>query len=102
MKNVRFYIFLYFTAAMALDVVYRALDRVVWNEPAEWRQRILEQGTGYYLSMLLLPVLFRFVRRWPFRLTLARTGTHALGAVAYSVIHTSLMWGTRSILSPLV
>jgi two-component system, LytTR family, sensor kinase len=102
MKNVRFYIFLYFTAAMALDVVYRALDRVVWNEPAEWGRRTLEQGTGYYLAMLLLPVLFRFVRRWPFRLTLARTGAYALGAVVYSVIHTSLMWETRSILSPLV
>ena len=102
MKHVRLYIFLYFTAAMALDVVYRALDRVVWNEPAEWRRRTLEQGTGYYLAMLLLPVLFRLVQRWPFRLTPARIGVYALGAVVYSAIHTSLMWGTRSILSPLV
>jgi two-component system, LytTR family, sensor kinase len=102
MKHVRLYIFLYFTATMALNVVYRALDRVVWNEPAEWRQRLLDQGTGYYLSMLLLPVLFRFVCRWPFRLTPARIATYALGAVVYAVIHTSLMWGTRLILSPLV
>ena len=28
MKNVRLYIFLYFTAAMSLDVVYRSLDHV--------------------------------------------------------------------------
>jgi two-component system LytT family sensor kinase len=102
MKHVRAYIFLYFTAAMTLDVVYRALDRVVWNEPPEWRRRFLEQGTGYYLAMLLLPVLFRLVQRWPFRLTPARIGVYALGAGVYSAIHTSLMWGTRLILSPLV
>jgi signal transduction histidine kinase len=102
MKHLRVYIFLYFTAAMTLDVVYRALDRVVWNQPPQWRQRFLEQGTGYYLSMLLLPALFRLARRWPFRLTPARIGVYAVGAVLYSAIHTSLMWGTRSILSPLV
>ncbi|MBV8845939.1 MAG: histidine kinase [Bryobacterales bacterium] len=102
MKRVRLYIFLYFTAAMTLDVVYRALDKLVWNEPPEWRRRFLDQGTGFYLAMLLLPLLFRFARRWPFRLSPSRVGIYALGAVAYSVVHTSLMWGTRTILSPLI
>jgi signal transduction histidine kinase len=101
MKHIRLYIFLYFTAAMSLDVVYRALDRVVWNEPPQWCQRVLEQGTGYYFSMLLLPALFAFARRWPFRLAPARIGIYALGAIVYSVIHTSLMWGSRLLLSPL-
>ena len=87
---------------MTLDVVYRALDRVVWHEPPDWRQRFLDQGTGYYLSMLLLPAIFWFVQRWPFRLTWTRIGGYALGAVIYAAIHTSLMWGTRLILSPLV
>jgi two-component system LytT family sensor kinase len=83
-------------------VVYRCLDRVVWNEPPLWRQRILEQGTGYYLAMLLLPAVFWLAGRWPFRLTLARVGMYALAAVVCSVIHTSLMWGTRIVLSPLM
>lgn len=87
---------------MTLDVVYRALDRVVWNGPPAWRQRFLEQGTGYYLSMLLLPALFWFVQRWPFRLTWTRIGGYALGAVVYAAIHTSLMWGTRLMISPLL
>jgi two-component system LytT family sensor kinase len=102
MKHVRLYIFLYFTATIALDVLYRGLDRVVSNESPEWRQRLLEQGTGYYLSMLMLPALFWLARRWPFRLTPTRLGVYCFGAVAYSAIHTSLMWGTRSILYPLL
>ncbi len=102
MKRVRLYIFLYFTATMTLDVVYRALDKLVWHEPPQWRRRFLDQGTGYYLSMLLLPLLFRFARRWPFRLTPSRIAIYALGAVAYSAVHTSLMWASRSILSPLI
>jgi two-component system, LytTR family, sensor kinase len=75
---------------------------VVWNQPPAWRQRFLEQGTGYYLSMLLLPAIFWFVQRWPFRLTWTRIGGYALGAVVYAAVHTSLMWGTRLILSPLL
>jgi two-component system, LytTR family, sensor kinase len=102
MKHVRLYIFLYFTASMTLNVVYRALDRVVWNQPPEWRLRFLEQGSGYYLSMLLLPLIFWFVRRWPFHLGLAQIAAYALGGVVYGTVHTSLMWGTRLILSPLM
>jgi signal transduction histidine kinase len=102
MKHVRLYIFLYFTAAMALDVVYRSLDRLVWNEPPEWGHRILDQGTGYYLAMSLLPAIFWFARKWPFRVAVARIGVYTAGAAVYSLIHTSLMWGTRSVLSPLV
>ena len=102
MKHIQLYIFLYYTAAMALDVVYRSLDRLVWNEPPEWGQRILDQSTGYYFSMLLLPAIFLFARRWPFRLALTRIGIYALALVVYSLIHTSLMWVGRSVLSPLV
>jgi signal transduction histidine kinase len=102
MKHIRLYIFLFYTATMVLDVVYRALDRLVWSEPPEWGRRFLEQGSGSYLSMLLIPGLFWFAGKWPFRWTVPRIGAYALGAVVYSAIHTSLMWGTRSVLSPLV
>jgi two-component system LytT family sensor kinase len=102
MKNVRLYIFLYFTSAMALEVTYRCLDRVVWDNPPQWRLMILEQATGYYLAMALLPAVFWVTRRRPFQVTLARIGIHGAAVVIFAVVHTSLMWGSRAILSPLL
>jgi two-component system LytT family sensor kinase len=102
MKHTRLYIFLYFTSAMALEVLYRCLDRVVWAIPPEWRLTTLEQATGYYLAMALLPYVFWVTRRWPVRMTVARIGIHTGAVLLYSIVHTSLMWGSRSILSPLL
>jgi two-component system LytT family sensor kinase len=102
MKHVRRYIFLYFTAAMALDVLYRCLDRVVWHHPPQWGLSILEQATGYYLSMSLLPFVFWVTRRWPIAWSPARIGIHGIAVVVFAIMHTSLMWGSRLVLSPLL
>jgi two-component system LytT family sensor kinase len=102
MKNVRVYIFLYFTAATALEVVYRCLDRMVWKIPPQWGLTILEQATGYYFAMALLPLVFRVTRRWPIQWTFARIGIHGAAVAIFAVVHTSLMWGSRAILSPLL
>src|SRR5277367_1948796 len=99
MKNVKVYIFLYFTAAMSLDVLYRSLDRVTWGSPVHWGMQFLDQADGYYLAMALLPYVFWVTRHWPFRLTFERVAIHACAVVVYGVIHTSLMWGTRSIIA---
>jgi two-component system LytT family sensor kinase len=101
MKKVRLYIFLYYTAAMTLDVLYRCLDSLVWHRPPRWGFAILEQATGYYLAMALVPFIFWVTRRWPFRLTLARIGVHTIAVVLYGMVHTSLMWGSRLLLFPL-
>jgi hypothetical protein len=102
MKNVRLYIFLYFTAAMALDVVYRSLDRVARGYPSEWAQILIEQATGYYGAMILLPAVFWVARRWPFRLSPARMGVHLVAVMCFSIVHTSMMWGARLLLFPLL
>jgi signal transduction histidine kinase len=102
MKHLRLYIFLYFTAAMALEVDYRCLDRVVWKIPPQWGLTILEQATGYYFAMALVPAIFWVTRRWPIQLTFARIGIHGAAAVVLAIVHTSLMWGSRTILSPLL
>jgi two-component system LytT family sensor kinase len=101
MKNVRLYIFLYFTAAMALDVVYRSLDRVARDRPPAWGETFLEQSTGYYFHLLLLPAIFYVAGRFPFKWSARRIGAHILTVVSYSIVHTSLMWGSREILFPL-
>jgi two-component system LytT family sensor kinase len=102
MKNVRLYIFLYVTAAMALDVVYRSLDRVARGHPGGWTEILTEQATGYYGAMLLLPAIFRVARRWPVRLSLGRIGLHGAAVVCLSIVHTSLLWGSRTVLFPLL
>ncbi len=58
MKNVRLYIFLYFSAVMSLDVVYRSLDHVARDRPPAWGETFIEQSTGYYFHLLLLPAIF--------------------------------------------
>ena len=55
MKNVGLYIFLYFTTAMALDVIYKSLDRIVWHIPPEWGLRILEENRFVHVKPLIGP-----------------------------------------------
>jgi two-component system, LytTR family, sensor kinase len=101
MKHVRLYIFLYFTAGWLLDVVYRCLDRVARNQPPQWAGRSIEQATGFYLAMALLPWIFFVTRRFHVAWSLKSVGAHLGGVVCYSLVHTSLMWGSRLILFPL-
>jgi LytS/YehU family sensor histidine kinase len=87
---------------MALDVLYRSLDRVARGHPSEWIVLLIEQATGYYGAMLLLPAVFWVARRWPWRLSPDRVAVHFLAVVSYSIVHTSLMWGARTVLFPLL
>ena len=102
MKHVRLYIFLYFTAGWLLDVLYRCLDRLARNEPPHWAHRCVEQATGYYLSMALLPWVFFVTRRYPIAWSVRSIGAHLGSVVGYSAVHTSLMWGSRSMLFPVL
>src|SRR5579864_5046892 len=87
---------------MLLEVLYRSFDRLTWQIPPQWGLAFLEQGTGYYLAMAMLPWVFWVARHWPFRLTASRVAIQAGGLVVYAVVHTSLMWGARSMLAPLL
>jgi two-component system, LytTR family, sensor kinase len=100
MKHIRLYIFLYFTAGWLLDVVYRCLDRVTRNEQPQWAERSVEQATGYYLAMALLPWVFFMTRRFPIS-AFKSIPAHLGGVVCYSLAHTSSMWVSRLILFPL-
>jgi hypothetical protein len=102
MKHVRLYIFLYFTAGWMLDVVYRCMDYVTRNQPPHWAERSVEQATGYYLAMALLPWIFFVTRRFPLALHLKPIAAHLGAMVCYALAHTSLMWGSRLVLFPLL
>jgi two-component system LytT family sensor kinase len=101
-KNIRLYIFLYFTSAMALDVVYRSLDRVTRGHPSAWPEILIEQATGYYGLMALLPAVFWVARRWRLRWSVTTIGVYLAALVCLSIVHTSLLWGSRTLLFPLL
>jgi hypothetical protein len=102
MKHVRLYIFLYFTAGCLLDIAYRCLDRLARNQPPQWAERSIEQATGYYLAMALLPLVFFVTGRFPISWSFKSVGAHFSAVVVFSLVHTSLMWGSRSVLFPLL
>jgi two-component system LytT family sensor kinase len=98
MKRIRLYIFLFFTATMLLDVVYRSLDRLARGHSSNWPVILLEQATGYYGTAVLLPFILWSARRFPFRFSVAPIAWHTVAVIGFSVLHTSWNWGTRLIL----
>ena len=71
---------------MALDVVYRSLDRVARGHPSDWVIILIEQATGYYSVMFLLPAVFWVARRWSFHLSVPRIGVHVAAIVCFSFV----------------
>lgn len=67
-------------------------------------ERMLEEMTGAYTALVLVPFVLWIARRFPVRADTWRTAIAILflGGVAYSVAHTTLMAISRTIISPLV
>jgi len=97
-------IFGYFTAIGLLLFGYRYLEYVSNRERVSpFDPLINELFTGAWMAALLFPFVLRFARRfplgksnWPKRIPL-----HALALISFSLIHTSLLWGSRRVLYPL-
>ncbi len=97
-------IFGYFTAIGVLLTGYRYLEYTSNREHVSLLDPLInELITGAWMAALLFPFLARFARRFPIRRAnlLTRLPLHAAALAAYSLIHTSLMWGLRSLLFPL-
>ena len=98
---------LYFGAAnlnALLLFLYRFLEERVYDPAADPRPALIAEVTGAYgMWLLLAAVVFPFIRRRP----LTRGGwrrelpAYVALLVAYSVLHTSGNWASRSLLFPL-
>ena len=99
------YLFLLFTAIGVLQFWYKHLDHITRGHSVPWLEPFLEQMTGNWVSFAML-VLFTTPLVLRFRLDLSgrasSVGMHVLATLAYSVIHTSLMWGFRCLLFPVL
>jgi hypothetical protein len=84
----RGWIFALFTALGLLHFVYRALENVVSGEPSRWVRVMVEEMSGAYGAMVMVPWVLWVLRR-------GRWWWHLPGVVVYSLVKTSLMWGAR-------
>jgi len=96
--------FLLFTALGFLSFSYRYLDDLARGHVGTFPRRLLEEATGVYSVLLLLPLVLRFARVYLFekRGWLLLVSKHLVGAVAFSAAHTTIMAFSRHFLFPLV
>jgi two-component system LytT family sensor kinase len=98
-------LFLLFTASGLLEFWYRYLDFVARHQSINWLFPFIEQMTGNYASLALLFVVVTPValgmrpdqHRWT-----RWVPVHAAAVVVYSLIHTTLLWGSRVAIFPLL
>ena len=93
-----------FTAVGLLRFAYMYLDDVARGTSGTLLSRLVEEGTGAYTSLPLFVGVVWLVWRVPLRAATWRRGlaVHALGALLFSVAHTSLLFVTRTALFPLL
>ena len=96
-------IFGFFTATGLLFFGYRYLEYVSNREAVSPLEPLInELITGSWTAALLFPLIRLFARRFPITVQtwMSALPLHAGALVLYSVVHTSLMWGSRNVLYP--
>ena len=97
-------IFAYFSAVGLLSFGYRYLEFVANREPVSPLEPFINEViTGAWMAALLYPLVARFARAFPIQRAnwFSRLPLHACALLAYSLVHTSLLWGSRNMLYPL-
>jgi len=95
--------FLLFSTLGFLEFGYRFLDDLSRGHSGTFVRRLLEESTGAYTVLLVLPLVFPFARYYLFACAgwVRRIAWHIAGALVFSVLHTTLMALSRQVLSPL-
>jgi two-component system LytT family sensor kinase len=95
-----------FTAITLLIFCYRYLDDLARGHSGTFTTRLIEELTGGYSAALLFLLVLKFARR--FRITgencqswMLRLPVHLLGAVGFSLLHTTMMALSRQVIFPL-
>jgi two-component system, LytTR family, sensor kinase len=98
------FLFLLYTAIFVLIFNYHYLDDLSRGRQGTLGRTLLEQATGVYAVLLLLPLVLRVARYCFFeaRGIAQQIGLHAVTAVAFGIAHTSLMAVSRWLIAPLV
>jgi two-component system, LytTR family, sensor kinase len=97
-------VFAYFTAVGFSFFGYRYFEVVAMRGRASAAAPFIDEVlTGAWMAALLFPAVARFARRFPISSATwtTRLPLHAAALLIYSVVHTSLLWGSRNVLYPL-
>ena len=97
-------VFGYFTATGLLLFGYHYLGAIANRETVSAREPFINEVlTGAWMAALLFPLVANFARRFPIsRLNwTSRVPLHGCALIVYSLVHTSLLWVSRSALYPL-
>lgn len=98
MKRIRLYVLVFFTAVAFLEVLYHSLDLLARGHRGDWAVISIEQVTGVYGVVVLLPLILWSAKHFPLRFSFWRISWHLMAVVAFSVLHTLWNWGTRSLI----
>lgn len=93
-----------FTAIGVLRFTYFYMDDITRGHAGTLASRLLEESTGAYAAMLVFPIIAFAERRFPLTEERWRRSIwpHVAGFVAFTGLHTTLMWVSRSLISPAV
>jgi two-component system, LytTR family, sensor kinase len=99
-----FWLFVAFTGIGIFFALHYYLGDITGHYYGTLRQRLLEEMTGAYGAMILVPFLVWIAKRFPFnRGNLTRAILANVGAyVAYTLVHTTILAISRSAISPLI
>ncbi len=97
-------VFAFFTAVGLSLTLYRYLEVVASREHISFWEPFIWEITGAWTAALLFFPVARFARRFPLLRghLLTRVPLHCGVLLAYSVVHTSMLWASRSFLYPRV
>jgi two-component system LytT family sensor kinase len=95
--------FAYAVVLTLLEFTYRYLDFVTRQRPIPWQVPFIEQITGVFGAVALIPVVIWMARRYRLdTYAWARNiPWHISALLAFSVVHTTLNWGSRALIFPL-
>lgn len=91
-----------YTAIGVLLTLYRYLEAVSNRHNVSILPYAIDEMTGAYTALVAIPIAIWAARRFPISRQTWTTGIPVAigGALVYTVIHTTLMWGTRLVLYP--
>lgn len=94
--------FLFLFVSGVLDVAYKSLDYVTNGYPHQLKVIVMEEATGRVAAVLIVPLALMFFRRFPLRRERlgASIPIHLGMSMLFSLVATSVNWGSRSLLSP--
>jgi signal transduction histidine kinase len=89
-----------FTVTGVFRFTYKYFDDVARGEAGTLAHRLIEETTGTYGAAVLFVAVVAFVWRYPLDRPgwRGRIGMHAAAMVAYSLAHTTLLFGSRTVI----